>query len=361
MNTLRIPFILLCFLLNPLLGFSQSTQAKELVLESKYDQIKNIISIANCTGPGGSYTTEVHATNTGYTYFHQQFSYRPNDFKAILTSPDCGYYYEGEDLKYLSFINRQFIRSHEFHKISIAPFEYFNEVKLQGDAFINNQKCKMFSGVDHSGNSVKLFYSPKEQLILGFEMKNFIDTTEVIQVIHKNWTDTDYGKMIKALEIIQGGRDTFHFNFDQILINTDLATADSETCEKIAEEGLLMEAVNKFNKAFAEGDVAIISSMITEEYLHTNGISKSIGKESWLNYFRKRKQDIDAGKLKVNHYEMDEVEVAIYGESAIVTAKVLVSMEKEGVVTDNEYRVTHLWVKENGIWKRAGFHDGIIK
>ena len=114
------------------------------------------------------------------------------------------------------------------------------------------------------------------------------------------------------------------------------------------------------NTAFQTGDVATLEAMITASYQHTNGSSKAIGKEAWLNYLRKRKKAIDSGELEVLGYEMSELGIEFYGATAIVTAKVSVKNKTEDGTVNNAYRVTNIWINESGVWKRAGFHDGKI-
>ncbi len=123
----------------------------------------------------------------------------------------------------------------------------------------------------------------------------------------------------------------------------------------------LMLRINEFNQAFHTGDVKKLESMLTSNYRHTNSNSKAIHKDTWLKYVGKRKKEIETGVLKVHIYEMTETEIQFYTNTAIVTAKVLVSSTKHGIQQDNEFRVTNIWVKEGDIWKRAGFHDGKIK
>ncbi len=123
----------------------------------------------------------------------------------------------------------------------------------------------------------------------------------------------------------------------------------------------LLEAIKEFNSAFKEGNVAKLSSMIAQDYLHTNSASKPIDKEVWVNYLDKRKKEIETKKLIVHTYEMNEVEVRLYDDMAIVSAKIVTSNTKDGKLTDNHYRVTNIWVLEDEKWKRAGFHDGKIK
>lgn len=58
---------------------------------------------------------------------------------------------------------------------------------------------------------------------------------------------------------------------------------------------------------------------------------------------------------------MSDPQVEFHGKTAVLTAKIKVTATNKGTVTENEYQVTNIWVKESGVWKRAGFHDGKIK
>ncbi|WP_185152655.1 DUF4440 domain-containing protein [Fulvivirga aurantia] len=129
----------------------------------------------------------------------------------------------------------------------------------------------------------------------------------------------------------------------------------------IREKGELYLAIERFNQAFKEGDVKTLTSMITYDYVHTNGTSKPINKSQWLDYLRKRSEDLSSGKLVVLAYSMEEMAIEIlYGKTAIVTGKVIVETEMEGSLHKNEYRVTHVWTKYKNGWRRAGFHDSKI-
>jgi len=98
--------------------------------------------------------------------------------------------------------------------------------------------------------------------------------------------------------------------------------------------------------------------MITDNYIHTNGSSSPINKTTWLNYLRGREKEIESGKLVGNNYEMSNPQVEFHGNTAILTANIKVTATNKGALTENEYQVTNIWVKEDGEWKRAGFHDG---
>ena len=128
-------------------------------------------------------------------------------------------------------------------------------------------------------------------------------------------------------------------------------------CQPSKDEASLIKAIETFNRAFKEGDVGKLSQMITDDYQHTNGNSKAIDKEAWLNYLKPRQADIQSGKIIVDSYEMLDTKITQYGNMAIVTAKIITSNNSK----ESAYRVTNIWIVEGGEWKRAGFHDGKIQ
>ncbi len=181
------------------------------------------------------------------------------------------------------------------------------------------------------------------------------------------WTDV-IQSVDKGMLLYSG--DAGHFvhidDPDLVISSIKIVLQDYEKMTKkdqhpnISQE-TLKESIHRFNKAFEEGDVTVLETMITSNYVHTNGHSKAIRKQDWLNYLTKRQEDIDAGKLNIISYEMDEVEIEMYGHTAIVTGKIKVSSRNKHQLQENEYRVTNIWVYESDQWKRAGFHDGKIR
>ena len=123
----------------------------------------------------------------------------------------------------------------------------------------------------------------------------------------------------------------------------------------------LKQTVAEFNKAFKEGDKNQIKSFIAEQYIHSNGTSKAIDRTTWLNYITKREQQIKSGEIVIKAYQMTEQKLLLYDNYGIVTGKVSVEGVNKNGDFKNVYRVTNIWIKENGKWKRTGFHDGKIQ
>lgn len=119
--------------------------------------------------------------------------------------------------------------------------------------------------------------------------------------------------------------------------------------------------IKKFNKAFAEGNLAVLDSLTTDNYLHTNGNAKVITKDKWFNYLKKRNKQLESGVLKVLEYNFTEQKIELHGTTAIVTGKVTVVTQDSLGSKKNQYRITNIWAYEKSQWKRAGFHDGKIE
>ncbi|MEO9869619.1 nuclear transport factor 2 family protein [Ekhidna sp.] len=120
-------------------------------------------------------------------------------------------------------------------------------------------------------------------------------------------------------------------------------------------------AIQEFNDAFEKGDTLQLSSMITNNYVHTNSSWKSFGKSQWMKYMKARSKKLQRGELIIHQYMMEEVSIESHDQTAIVTAKILSSGEEDGVSFEKAFRVTNLWVYDGSRWLRAGFHDTAIK
>ncbi|EZH73026.1 hypothetical protein ATO12_18595 [Aquimarina atlantica] len=153
-----------------------------------------------------------------------------------------------------------------------------------------------------------------------------------------------------------------HKYFPPYLTNeVDLDIAIENIINSISDKLELARTITMFNTAFKEGNITKLENLITDNYLHTNGTSKSIGKTAWLKYLKNRKKDIDNGNLIITRYEMKETQLELYNNFAIVTAKIITSDIRDGKPKESQYRVSHVWVKDSNLWKRAGFHDSKIE
>jgi ketosteroid isomerase-like protein len=136
-----------------------------------------------------------------------------------------------------------------------------------------------------------------------------------------------------------------------------LVAAEPDTTSRAA----LHAALRDFSRAFAAADAAVLDTLLAADYLHTNGASGStLTKAQWLDYIRSRSADLAAGRLELVRYETDEVVIRWHAETALVSSRVVAEGRQNGTAFTTRLRVTQVWVRSTGRWRRAAFHDSPI-
>lgn len=123
-------------------------------------------------------------------------------------------------------------------------------------------------------------------------------------------------------------------------------------------ESQVRAALDTFLVAFRDGAVEVLERMITANYMHCNSGSPIIGRDAWLDYNRRRRQQLDDGSLIVDSYETREIAVEIVGpEMAVLSGLNINRGRRNGEPYESIVRFTQTWVLQDGHWKRAAFHD----
>ena len=142
-----------------------------------------------------------------------------------------------------------------------------------------------------------------------------------------------------------------------LLLSLVLMACAGPERKKQKELQQLEATIEIFNAAFAEGNLAVLDSLTTDNYIHTNSSDRAFSKERWFNYLESRSKDLASGQLKIDQYQLLEKEIQLHDKSAIVTGLVITSGFSKGNEFSRQIRVSNYWVKEDEVWKRAGFHD----
>lgn len=219
--TTSITKYLICFLV--ILIFSCSKKRKvdnDLILQSNYDQILDIVSIADCDSPYGKYVTEVRSFSDGSCFFFQKFADTDAPFIVKLDSLNNGYIINEKELiiDTLSRSDVEMIRGHEIHKMSINPRYFFDSIVYEKQIAYLNYDHQLFSGIDKLNNPVKILYNEEKNLISKIELQNARDATQLIEIIIDKWEKSKYGDLVKEIRIIQAKKDTFYFHFKSLKV-----------------------------------------------------------------------------------------------------------------------------------------------
>jgi hypothetical protein len=60
--------------------------------------------------------------------------------------------------------------------------------------------------------------------------------------------------------------------------------------------------------------------------------------------------------MAFRRYESSEIAVRVYGESAVVTGRLLRSRDVGGRVLEDDWRFTKVYVRQAGEWRVVAFH-----
>ena len=200
---------------------SVDSAIEEITLDPLYSDIVKIYTVALCEGPNGRYITEVQSDMEGDCVFSQLYESDATPFVAKLTNDDQGYILDStyNIIDTLALAAVVMIRSHEFHRMNIDPYSFFSGIKYSAKSHDKDALLLKYIGIDKMKNPIEIYFDKDQGTINQINMLNPVDTSETIQIINKSWTNSDYGKMVKDLEIIQAERDTFTFNFKKVALN----------------------------------------------------------------------------------------------------------------------------------------------
>ena len=198
----------------------QRNLQNKLVLQADYQQINDILSIADCNSSFGNYSTEVHSFKNGASYFRQDFGDDAPSFTVKLDSDNNGFIIDENKfvLDTLAIEDIEMIRGHELHKISIEPWYYFKDISFEKQIMNLGKSMALFIGKDKLGHPIELFYDPRKKTITKISMLNPKDSSQTIEILYITWIPTAYGDLAKDIKIVQAKKDTFHFNFTSLKI-----------------------------------------------------------------------------------------------------------------------------------------------
>jgi len=127
------------------------------------------------------------------------------------------------------------------------------------------------------------------------------------------------------------------------------------------DETSLRQSIALFNQAFISADAETLSQLLHQDYTHTNSGNKAFGKSAWLKWVKSRRLATANGELVYSEYKTEDLVLHIHANSAVVTGRNIARGMNKNKPFIVDIRFTHLWVKADGKWQRAAFHDAKIQ
>lgn len=126
----------------------------------------------------------------------------------------------------------------------------------------------------------------------------------------------------------------------------------------MSDESDLLELEAARCAAISSGDVATLSKMLRDDYIHVYGGGLSSGKEDWIEHIS------EVPRLPIRK----ELQVRVYGDTAVLTGKMINRIrptddakpsdaigKRIPVKEDVQAFATQVAIRENGVWQFCSF------
>jgi uncharacterized protein (TIGR02246 family) len=111
-----------------------------------------------------------------------------------------------------------------------------------------------------------------------------------------------------------------------------------------AAEKELIKIENDWGNAWVKNDAKALDLIYATEYMEINGSGKTLNKKEAI------KADV-SDKYEGKSFQLSELKVRIYGQTAVVTGRNIASFICEGKAGADDVRYTDVYVKRDGRWQ----------
>jgi ketosteroid isomerase-like protein len=120
------------------------------------------------------------------------------------------------------------------------------------------------------------------------------------------------------------------------------------------DEQLLYELDQQWNEAYPNHDIKTLDKILAEDWIAIDGTGKIITKQALL-------ERIASNTNRQESFQFDEFNLRIFGETAIITGRLLMSGQDEDGDFSFNQRFTRVYVHRKGDWKAVATQVTVIK
>ena len=123
---------------------------------------------------------------------------------------------------------------------------------------------------------------------------------------------------------------------------------------KATDEQVITKMENDWAAALVKADMAFISNIEAPEYMFS-------APDGSLSNKTQSDAMISSGAVKIASFKIDDLQVRIFGDTAVVHGLETEKSSYEGKDTSGQYRFTDVFVKRNGTWKAVTTHASKVE
>jgi ketosteroid isomerase-like protein len=123
-----------------------------------------------------------------------------------------------------------------------------------------------------------------------------------------------------------------------------LVSFNASPASKADDVATLTGLSNDWDKAIVRKDEKAIADNMAEDFRQIDGYGNLETKQSFV-------KGIVDPKLTINPYTVEEFEVRLYGDTALLSGRSHLTGTYEGKAFESNYRYIDIYVRKNGAWK----------
>ncbi len=121
-----------------------------------------------------------------------------------------------------------------------------------------------------------------------------------------------------------------------------------------AAKQTILQLEEERNRAIVNGDAAALERMTSDDYTFITLHGELRTKAEIVKGFR-------SGSFHYDNRRISDLNVRVYGESAVVTGRSVQSGRENGKDYSGDYRFTRVYVKRNGNWRTVALQTTLIQ
>ena len=135
-----------------------------------------------------------------------------------------------------------------------------------------------------------------------------------------------------------------------VLISTLLATLPtacapkSPAADPAADRATLIQQADAWDQAIVRKDLAAISANMADDFRQIRSNGDLVDKATFL-------RDITSPELKIDPYQVEDLEVRLFGEVALLTGHTHMQGSYAGAAFTTHYRYIDVYARRDGRWQ----------
>jgi ketosteroid isomerase-like protein len=126
--------------------------------------------------------------------------------------------------------------------------------------------------------------------------------------------------------------------------------ASTGASDSAGTEQQVKQSEQQIRDSVLKGDTSALEQYLADDYIGINPLGMLVDKNQTL-------QSIKTGKVKYSSITVKEERVRTYGDTAIYNGLAAAKVTLNGQDQSGDYRVTIVWIKQNGQWKRVSYQS----